>query len=253
MKSILLILTTLFCYNTAVCQSTISNLKEFYEQADLLCYEKLIQQDMEKYDKWFMDSLPIIDTFLMSRSKFIRPGKINLKEENKVFILAISLANTENYKFDDNIYDYIIIDSLRSFIIACVDENYILKGYTDYEEPGMYLSLTDNFYYKKKIRNKINKTIQNIKKVNPEIIMYCSNWWGTFLYLKNNKIYIHYCENDKNVEFNEDLRRYTDVNIIRRSNRIALPLTKEFEQVVSNSYYRLTGHTPVNEVRLCPK
>jgi hypothetical protein len=98
MKIICLIFTWLLVFGNICAQHKIINqFKDFAANADMTCYEQKIQQDLDKFDKWLVDSLPILRTF----EPWYVPGNVNLQKENKVFALAVSLANTENYRFED--------------------------------------------------------------------------------------------------------------------------------------------------------
>lgn len=182
-----------------------------------------------------------------------RPGNVNLSKENKIFVLAVTLSNTEAYTFEDDIYDYIILDSLRTFIIVCVDDKSNVIGYTDTEEPGYYVDIKDDFYsHDRSRRRQIRKGIKNIKKENPEIILFCYAFWSSFMYIKENKIYAYDTKKDNSKELNELVREVSDINLIRRSNFILWPLSKELEIGSHPIKYRLTGHTQVNVARICP-
>ena len=231
-------------------QNIISEFKKFVENADLACYEQKIQQDLNKFDKWLTDSLPLFKP--KGYANPYRPGNVDLTKENKIFILAVALANTENYNFEDNIYDYLIIDSTRTFVAVCLDEEMNITGVTDIGEPGTFHDSKDNFYYHGKKQRKLRKeTIKNINKKSPDLILYCDEWFGSFLYIKGEKIY-QYFLTGKSKEFNEYVREAPDISIIRRSNRMTLPDSKLFDGKGSKPlFYRFTGHTPPNEVRLC--
>ncbi len=163
------------------------------------------------------------------------------------------LANTEKYNFEDNIYNYLIIDSLRTFIIVCVDEKMNVTGITDVGEPGTYVNFKDDFYYSKKQRKQMRDIIRNINKEKPDLLLFCKNWWGSFLYIKGDSIYHYSVKTGKSKEFNKNIRECPDINMIRRSNRIIWPYSKKFGSKSLPSFYRYAGRTPPDEVRMCPK
>ncbi|MDR0604704.1 MAG: hypothetical protein LBG80_10415 [Bacteroidales bacterium] len=252
MKTRCLILMGLFFVNGLYSQNIIKQLKEFYANADFAWYEQKIQEDLMKFDSFLINNmLRIIDSLPYCP---YRPANIDLSKENKVFVLSIALANTEQYSFEDNIYDYLIIDSLRTFVIVCVDDKMNVKGFTDTEERGTYIDIKDDFFYpEKKQRRQIRKIIKNITKENPDLILFCDSWDGTFLYIKDELIYLYHIKTGQSLEFNEHVRKCPDINMIRRSNFILWPLNKKLEVVDGHPIdYRLTGHTPSEEVRLCP-
>jgi hypothetical protein len=241
----LILIELLFCGNLCAQHKVISQFEEFAANADMDCYERKIQQDLDKFDKWLIDSLPVLRTF----EPWYVPGNVNLQKENKVFALAVSLANTENYRFKDNIYDYLIIDSLRTFIAVCIDEKMNVTGITDMDEPGTFYNLKNKFYdyCSKKWKN----VIKNINKENPDLILYCEGWWLDFLYIKDGKIYVYNYKKRKGQEFNEYIRGWrTGIDSVKKSNRMSVPYSKHFND--NRNIYRLTGHTPTDEVRICP-
>ena len=229
-------------------QTNIEQIKEFYKNADFACYEKKIQQDIDAMDRWLTDSFHIINpTFI---SPMYKVANIDLKKEKKVFVLAVAFANTENYNYENNISDYLIIDSLRSFIAVCVDDKMNVKAITDIAEPGAYVTPTEYYYFDKNKRNKIKKIIKNINKEKPEIIMYCDNFKSSFLYLINNDIYIYHNNKEKSFELNQYISsKYININLIRNFNKINIPYTKSY--IKSDQYNRLTGNTPEEELRIC--
>ena len=247
MRIYFLILSGIFYAGSLCSQHKIINqLKDFSANSNLVWYEQKIQQDLNKYDEWLKNSYKNLT------SHTYKPADIDLQKENKIFALAVALANTENYDFKDDIYDYLIIDSLRTFIIVCVDDKMNVTGITDLEEPGGFHRLDDLFFCSrtKERRNRIRKIIKNINKEKPDLILYCENWLGAFLYIKNEKIYIYNLKTRSGREFNEYVRESPNVNFIQRSNEMLWPYSKEKER--KGSIYRLTGHTPLHEVRLCP-
>ena len=252
MKTFYLIIILLLCFcNSLLSQNVVEKLKKFYKNSDFECYEKKIQKDLQKYDSTIVKLIPVQQ--LGPHYYNARPANIDLSKENKIFVLAIALANTEKYNFEDNIYDYIIIDSLRTFIIICVDNKMNVTGFTDTEEPGSFIDIKDDFYFPKKIRRKqIRNCIKNIKKEKPEIILYCAEFMGSFMYIKNNEIYAYSMKKGKAKKLNEAVREAPDIDLIRRSNFILWPLAKEIEAGSHSIAYRLTGHTPKNETRICP-
>lgn len=202
----------IFCSGNIFSQNKIEQFRQFYNDADFAYYEQKIQQDLNKFDKWYIDSLPLLDTLSYSKRLLFKPNNVDLKNENKIFALAVSLKNKEDPNIYDNIYDHLIIDSLRTFIIVCVDDKMNVTGMTDIEKPGVFIDLKDNFYYSKKNRNRLRKIIKNIKKEDPEIIMYCYDLFRAFLYLKNNKLYRY----DINTEKSQELHEYFTSSLIMR-------------------------------------
>ncbi|MDP4291182.1 MAG: hypothetical protein Q8908_08885 [Bacteroidota bacterium] len=251
MKTFYLIIILLLCFcNSTFSQNVVEKLKTFYENSDFECYEKKIQKDLQKYDSIIVKLLPEQP---LGPHYNVRPANIDLSKENKIFVLAITLANTEKYNFEDNIYDYIIIDSLRTFIIICVDKKMNVTGFTDTAEPGSFIDIKDDFYFPKRIRRKqIRNSIKNINKEKPEIILYCAEFMDSFMYIKGNEIYVYNMKKGKAEKFNDAVREAPDIDLIRRSNFIQWPLAKKIEGGGLPIAYRKTGHTPIYETRICP-
>ncbi|WP_321436736.1 hypothetical protein [uncultured Bacteroides sp.] len=246
----LIIVLFIFCCQNGFSQhEIITKLKDFYAKSDLNCYEQKIQQDLIKFDRWLVDTLPSLNTLPLQVE--YRPANIDLQKEKKVFMLAVTLANTEKYRFEDNIYDYLIIDSLRTFIVACVDEKMNVKGITDISEVGAYIDLKDNFYIpKRKRRKQLCLLIKEISKENPDLILFCDAFYSSILYIKNDKIYI--VSKGRKKELNEEVRECPDIDMIRRSNKIRYSYREHFEVNSDLLRLRYTGHTPPNEARICP-
>ena len=132
----------------------LSRLVNFYKNADKECYTELIQQSMDELKQWYEDSVCSWrkDSLLSSRidkelSNFSDRGHLNhwpeskLKNQEKVFILSV-YVDWEKYcdhNFLIDLADCMHIDSLRTFIVACVDEDMSIKGFSDIYERGSYL------------------------------------------------------------------------------------------------------------------
>lgn len=250
-NTILIISLIISCAKAMSQTEIINTLKDFYSKADFRCYDQKIQQDLNRFNVWLTDSLPILKSPLFIE---YRAANIDLQKEKKIHILAVTFANTENYQYGNNIYNHIIIDSLRTFIVACVDDKMNLTGLTDISEKGTFIDLKDDFYYpRKKRRHSIRQTLKNINKENPDLILFCDAFFSSFLYVKNNLIYVYNISDGSKKELNEVVKECTDINIIRNSNKIVRPLTKRFKNTDFLSiFYRKTGHTPPDEVRICP-
>lgn len=247
----LIFIVLFFCECVCAQHKIINQFKDFVAKADMVCYEQKIQKDLNKFDEWLIDSLPKLNKF--GRVAVYRPENVDLQKENKIFALAVSLANTENYNFEDDIYDYLVIDSLRTFIIVCVDKKMNVIGITDVDEPGTFNNLKDDFYYyPKKRRNEIRAIIKNINKENPDLIMYCDNWWSSFLYIKDETIYCYNVKTGKSKEFNKEVRGCPSIDMVRTANILDTPYAVTFSGKSHSYSNQITGHTSLDEMRLCP-
>ena len=217
----LLTITILLSVMSANAQNTIENFKNFVNNADLVCYEQKIQHDLNKFDKWLTDSAEFLKNnfYVMD----FKPENVNLTKENKIFVLAITPFNTRIYNYNDNIYDYLVIDSLRTFIIVCVDDKMRVTGITDVEKPGTFMKVNDDFYFTKKKRNQVKKCIINIKKKNPDLILFCTDWTNSLLYIKGDKIYFYHMRTGKSKELNEYFGRSDIVLNPWKPNKIIPP------------------------------
>ena len=168
-----------FCWNSVYSQSKTEYFKEVYSSLDTACYRIKIQEDINKFDQWLKDSLSVYNSIGMK--PLHRPSGIDLQRENKIYALAVTLTNTANYSFEDDIYDYLIIDSSRVLVSICVDDKMNVTGITDTEFPGSFIDLKDDFYFfSKKERKQIKEMIHNIDKDEPELILFCSEWHSSF-------------------------------------------------------------------------
>lgn len=240
----------LFFLNAVYGQSKIDFFKEFYNNADTTCYMQRIQKDIDSFDAWLKDSVPLLSHGMQP---WYEPANIDLKKENKIFALAISLVNTENYRFEDNIYDYLVIDSTRTFIIVTVDNKMNVTGITDISDIGSYQDVKSDLYYlKKKKKKRVRELIKNINKQSPDLIMYLDELSGTFLFIKGDKIFVYDPMKGEGQEFNEHVKEHLQIDFVRRLNQVSFRYKNWLKGDYSDpSFYRLTGNTPPDELRIC--
>ena len=113
-KYVVLIGFGLFFCSNIYSQNIIEQLKQFYDNADMDCYLTKIQKNVNDYF--------ILDNEIWGRDKYgIPPQKIELHKEEIVPMLTIQFVNTDLFNRDDDIYNYIAIDSSIVFTLACVD------------------------------------------------------------------------------------------------------------------------------------
>lgn len=239
----------MLCLNSAYSQSKTEYFKEVYNKADKACYLEKIQLDINKFDQWLVDSLPVYNSVEMM--PLYQPSGIDLQNEKIIYALAVTLTNTENYKYEDDIYDYLIIDSLRTLIAICIDDKMTVIGITDKGEPGSFFNIMKDLstFSPKKSKRQYKELIRNIKKEEPELILFCNEWYGSFWYIKNEKIYRYDPKTKKGKELNEVFRKCPDINMIKNSDNILHPYAKQVK--TRSLVYRKTGNTPAGELRIC--
>ncbi|MDR0507889.1 MAG: hypothetical protein LBH32_13885 [Dysgonamonadaceae bacterium] len=204
-------------------QNNIDKIKEFYTNADTECYIDLYQRE---------------DYFLQ---------KVDLQKGKTIFILNVQFANTESYRYSDDICNYLIVDSSRVFTIASVDKSLKLKFLSG-------LDGQDSFYDKNDIKriSNLKQAIKNIYKETPELILFCRNLCGkpifTFMFVKENRVYIYRVQDGKIMELNEYIRENYKLESVRLFNMIIRPYNYKNN---SKNRNRLAGHTSLNELRIC--
>ncbi|MBR4387638.1 MAG: hypothetical protein IKT00_00435 [Prevotella sp.] len=155
MKSIFFVFLIVLLPSSAMGQEdNLYRLVEFYKNADKECYTKQIQQSMNQLKLWYEDSICTwikddllsfhIKTALSPLFKGNYKDSLSypiLKNENKVLIMTV-YVDWEKYceqNFLIDLADCMQIDSTRTFMIACVDDNMHIKGFTDLLEKGLYI------------------------------------------------------------------------------------------------------------------
>ncbi|MDR0604703.1 MAG: hypothetical protein LBG80_10410 [Bacteroidales bacterium] len=247
MKTRCLILIGLFFVNGLYSQDIISQLKKFYEEADMDCYldkaQKNIIEDYIVQCQWWG-----IDTI-------IKPlPQIDLNKDNTVPMLTIQFVDTETFNYSDDIYNYITIDSSRVFMFAYIDKKMNVIAFVNFFD-GIYayFDMSDNKSpFKTKKQRKLKKVIKHINELQPEQILYCSALSGFhddngFMYIKDGKIYVYRVVEGDIFELNEYIRKFFDLERISRLNYTFIPSI-----YIKEESTRRTGNTPENEKMLCP-
>jgi len=245
-KYVVLIGFGLFFCSNIYSQNIIEQLKQFYDNADMDCYLTKIQKNVNDYF--------ILDNEIWGRDKYgIPPQKIELHKEEIVPMLTIQFVNTDLFNRDDDIYNYIAIDSSIVFTLACVDKKMNVKAFAHFLEPasGYYEIDKDpsikNFIEKKKFKH----IIKNINNQKPELILYSYVLCGFhdsngFMFIKNGKIYLYRIDENDIYELNDYILRFFSLDRIRNLNYSYKPIIYQSDQSP-----RRTGHTPENEKIIC--
>lgn len=282
-------------------ENKVIELTNIYKNADYDCYTDLIQKDIDDFTTWLEDSLipkewnkmqkDISDweTMMGKRMKrkkyqrkkqewidsfmnFIRPQPkhVDLRAEKKVFFLSISLRDMDSYQPGENIYDYIIVDSTRTFIVACLDDSLNIKGISDLDDKGSFETVREwvcyhhaggsrRFDFMNKCPSEdlfFDDYFKRLLSMDYDVLLYWNqNLHLQYLYIKNGKIYLY--RNDfEDIEFQEYINsRFVNkddyfTNVWRRTYGIIYPTQRQREHGDFH-YTRKTGHTPDSELRIC--
>ncbi len=208
---VLITIGFLFCNNT-YSQNIIEQLKQFYKNADMDCYIDKIQNNVNDFF--------VLENKIWGRDKYgISPQKIELKKDEIVPMLTIQFVNTDTFNLSDDIYNYITIDSVIVFTIACIDKKKNVKAFANFFD-GI------NGYFevdKCPFKSIFKRIIKKIYKQKPELILYSHVLCGFhdnngFMFIKKGKIYVYRVED------------------IQKGNKVT----------------RRTGSVPENEKIICP-
>jgi hypothetical protein len=244
-KHIMLGVGLFFC-NNIYSQNITNELIQFSKNADMDCYIAKIQKNINDYF--------ILDNKNWGRDKYgIIPPKIELQKDEIVPMLTIQFINTDSFNLNNDIYNYITIDSTIVFTLACVNKKMKVFAFAHFFDGinGYYEIDKDpqsnNFFKTLKFKH----IISNINKQKPELILYCHVLSGFqddngFMYVKNGKIYVYRVIEKDIYELNDYIRRFFSLDRIRNLNNTFIPMIYQLDQST-----RIAGHTPENEKLLC--
>ena len=187
-------------------KAIVNEILDFYNNADLGYYEEMCQKHIDEYDKWVEDSFMTtwpdyfyVDGYAIKNEMepYHKASHLDLKKEKKQFLLSISFKDMENFSRSDDIYDHIVIDTLRTFVVACMDDNGKVKGYVNYDYLGSYTRV-DEFIIVGGKKKRAKKMLENEKDVvsalnsfKPQVLLIHRSLGDTFYYIKNSKIYVY--------------------------------------------------------------
>ena len=170
--------------------------------------------------------------------------KFDLQTEKKAFILNVQFSETESYKSEDNICDYMVIDSSNVFSLACINAKQNISYFIGLDGINSFLDLSNR-------DKKLKKVVKNINKERPELMLFCRNLCGRpfyiFMYVKNNKIYVYRVPDGQKMELNEYIRTFYSIESIRKLNRIPIRVTDRTKDSIS---YRIAGHTSSQQIQI---
>lgn len=216
-KYITLIIALLLCGNTYA-QHIVSDLQKFYKDADMNHYLGKIQQNMLDCHKAQCEYWNVPES--------TNPPNMDLLKGKTIPMLAVRFVDMESYDSTEDIYNHITIDSTRVFTLACVDKNMTVLAFANYYD-GTY-AYTD---VKGERPGQIEKLEQVIKEINnhkPETILFCHSLrtahdLNSFMYIKNNKIYVYRVNEGDTVELNDYVDRFLTERQTRNLSKIAVP------------------------------
>ena len=195
-------------------KSIVNEILDYYKNTDFSYFVEKCQKHIDEYDKWVEDSfMATWPEYFFYDGHAIKNGMepdhksshLNLTKEKKQFFLSISFMDMKNLSRTDNIYDHIVIDSLRNFVVACMDDNGKVKGYVNYDHLGSYTKVEEFIFFGKK--NKRKKVYENEKNIvsilnsfHPQALLINTGLGHNFYYLKNYKIYVYDLSREKSME-----------------------------------------------------
>ena len=252
LKYYISIILSLLLYDNIYAQNIVEQLKQFYSNADMDCYIAEIQKNVNEYF--------VLENKIWGLDKIgIPPQKIELHKEEIVPMLTIQFINTDSFDLNDDIYNYIAIDSSIVFTLAIVDKRMNVKAFANfYCYVCGYLEIYNGLSIKNFFKRKyLTHVIKNINKQKPEAILYSSaldievlcgiDDYNGFMYIKDGKIYVYRVIEKKSYELNDYIRKFLTLDMIRHLNYSYKPIIYELDQ----SSPRRTGNTPENEKLKC--
>jgi len=232
-------------------QNIVEQLKQFYENADMDCYIAKIQDNI--------NYCFVIDNQNWGRDKHgILPQKVELKKNEIVPMVTIQFINTDSFSFNDDIYNYITIDSVIVFTLAIIDKKMKVKAFANFFDDICYYELDKEPFENIIVKIRLKQIIKNIYKKKPELILYCDALRGCkgfcgpcdyngFMFVKNGKLYVYRVVEKDIYELNEYIKRFFSLKRIRSLNYTSIPIIFQKDESI-----RRTGHTPENEKIICP-
>jgi hypothetical protein len=227
-------------------------LKEFYKNADWDCYLNMAQKNMEaerdSIKVWWYGNYPqIFDESV--------PVSINLRQEKTIPMLVVNFSKTEMFNYENNIYDYMIIDSMRVFTFACVKNNSKVWAFANFFGGRYaYCNIDENLKgYSNTKRNALKNVIRGINRHSPELILYCASMAGFhddngFMFVKNDQIFVFRVIERDVYELNEYIRKFFNLDRIINLNKENTPAIYDKN---SDNGIRKTGNTPQGEINVC--
>lgn len=207
-------------------QNVISNLKQFRNNADMAYYAQVAQKNIEECHK------AQCEKWNVSRDTN-RPPLLDLSGNGAVPMLAIQFARMDNFDWETgNIYDHMIIDSLRVFTFACVDKEMNVHAFANYFD-GEY-AYADLKSVRPDEEESLRQVIRNINRRQPEKLLYSHSLrkeqedLNGFMYVKGDSIYVYRPKENDTYELNDYVARFFDVNELRNLGMSSVPFIHQY-------------------------
>ena len=166
----------------------VRDIVDFYQNADIDCYKKMIYEDISQCDRWIQDTLraqlpPGISTIW-------EPSDIDIRKYDAIHMVALRFHDVDSLQLEDNIYEHLELDSAVSVRLVPYDKQGKLLGITDDGSiSGTYNSfINQNDWHSHDGSDKLLKKVLNFcKKKKADAIVYLSGI--CYGYIKNDSIY----------------------------------------------------------------
>ena len=243
-----------FCtYSQPVSVETIVS---FYRHTDIECYKEKIQEGMDRFNAWLVDTFPQKNEL----SSPYNPSEIDIRNHKVIPIVSLKYYNMGNFDMNDNIYDHLIIDSTKCIIMIPIDKKGKPMGITDIiGETYSYLSFTNKEDMKlyQNWDKRINKFLKTCHKVKYDALVYIDDLGG-FGYIMGGKVFLVRYNSRKVIELSQFIRSCCSYpvtfDLLRKTDYVywSERYDEFFEKNgLSKHAYRYTGNTPTNLIRIC--
>lgn len=226
-------------------QESVSTLKRFYDRADREYYARMAHENMEacyaaQCEKWNVSR---------ETAHLPRP---DLSEGHAVPMLAVGFLDMDRFDPErDNIYARMIIDSLRVFTWACLDQAKRVYAFANYFD-GVY-AYSDISSFRPSERERLQRVVSDMEREKPEMLLF-SHTLGNlsggdgFLYLKKGMIYVYRLSEGSPMELNHYVRQYLTEGELRDLGYTSVPFVHRYYGKEPEK--RRAGATPANENRI---
>lgn len=244
---------------TAQKPTSVAEIKGFYQDVNLDCYRKMLQNGMDEFDRWLVDTL----YKKTSIGILFKPADINLAECSLEYFVPLRFFDMASFSAGDDIYEHLIIDSTLCISFIPLDKRGMPIGVTDFDlQPYSFYSFQKekrNVYRDSRVRGKYARKFLKYahkyeSEANVQVTLGLHNFYG---YINQGKIYL-VTRQRRPVELSviiHDILSFggLDLDMLRDSDRIHLPTYrgKWGDGYDGRGWWRSVGNTPENEKRLC--
>lgn len=179
---------------------------DVYNQLDKEHCWNVIVDDHESWMWWTIDTLnrinnifdPIFPLYHVRTNKSPlrkkKTGNIRpFREEKHILVLSVAFENITDFDVAGDIYEHLIIDSMRVVNALCIDKYNVIKGVTDVYERGDYLELETRKKWKCHHNYSIHPNyLRKMKQIQPDLLLFCQDlqYYQRLMFVKNNSIYL---------------------------------------------------------------